>query len=440
MSELYAISVQKLENETTVLIDVQVVHPDAMYISSSPSFALQLLQESARDGAPLGAEVDYEQTMDADWVRQYARGFIRDVYLVDLENEVPPEAEDDYDHPYWEDSAHWLRGTLRVEVTDPAWIAHLEGDEQWDSAAFEVSSTADPCEPILYEAEASRPAEDDLDAQEPHAGLFALPRVFWPSVLREFDEDIIWFPKYAKNAYVAQQTYEGAEITDELKASLVGKVVLQSRYGGRLGVVTPDGQLLQVGRGSYGQGSLSGPQISVMRFNPHAKRLGTPLGASQIVDNASATVLEVRVEGDTVSLDVCRFDAADIFEVENLSQALALIAAPVWDDSRSEFTGESALASALREEFSSGRYRVVEELYPKVARAFVSGLQVEKVRDGDAIDLDALSEDELRAVLAARPWHTWQVDITVSDPRFVEHLPAAGPFEVPFMWMIGAPE
>lgn len=90
MSTLYEIAVlEKQENK--VKLDIQVVHPDSMYIAPSPGFALMLLFNMSEDSSPIRKEMDLNDAMNSRWMQQFARGYVKDV-KVELSNEPPEDA------------------------------------------------------------------------------------------------------------------------------------------------------------------------------------------------------------------------------------------------------------------------------------------------------------------------------------------------------------
>jgi hypothetical protein len=433
MSTLYSVSVSKIENDTTAILDVQVVHPDSMYISATPGFALMILWESAGNDAPLASEVDLDTALDAVWMRKYARGFVRDVEVVGLENEPPAEAQDDYEHAYWTEPSGWMRGTIRVEVSDPAWISHLSAGQAWDSTAFEANRTFDACDPIRFEAAKKAPAP----AEDPHAGLIAIPRIFFLDHLGAFEDEFVWFPKYSDKAYVTDDLYEDAAITDEVLESLVGEVVWYSHYGDGVGVLTADNMVVSISRGSRGStGFYPGSgKIGAARFDTSKKRLADPLTLSALARTAYPAVVGGEVDGATVSLTVYTFDPGRELKIGHEAEALSLIAAPECESFDVFANATSKLGTLLHAKAEEHGITFDGEIYAKFAKGIIVDTKVEKTKDAEPVDFDALSDDELIAKLRENPWDTWTIELTVTDPAFVEHLPSLTPYSHSFSWV-----
>ncbi len=438
MSSLYALSVQKIENDTTLVLDVQVVHPDSMYISGTPGFALMLLSDVAGGDDPLAGEVDLETALDAGWMRKYARGFVRNVEIVELENEPPQAAHDDYEHAYWDTPDQWLRGTMRIEVSDPAWISHLSEGQSWDSAAFEPVASFDDCEPIRFEEADDAPA---ADSESPHAGLIPIPRLFFLEYLGSLEEDYAWFPKYSDKAYVTEKVYEGEEITDEVLDSLVGQVVWYSNYGEDVGVLLPNRTVVKFSHGSRGASGVGAGRgkIGPAHFDTSKKRLADPLTISRLASSAGTAVVDAKVEENCVSLTVYSFDPDKELNLQHEAEALALIAAPELESFDRFAKATSRLGKLLHAKDEEHNIGWENGIYTKLCRGLIVESTVQKTRDAEPVDFDALTDDELITKLAENPWAIWTVKITVTDPAWIEHLPSMTPFSYGFNW-VGDPE
>lgn len=436
MSTLYTVSVREIENDTTVVLDVQVVHPDSMYISPTPGFALMLLWEGADGDAPLSTELDLDTVLDEGWMRKYAKGFVADVEQIEVDNEPPPAAQQDYEHDYWKEPHEWLRGTLRIRGTDPAWIAHLSEGQGWDSTAYESNSAFDDCEPIPFE-EAAEPVPPSAD-QDPHAGLIPVPRVFFLDYLSEADDEFIWFPKYSDKAYVPDEVFEGEAVTAELLDSMVGEVVWYDNYGEGVGVLMPDHQVVYVSptgsRGSTGMRPGGGP-IARARFNTNKKRLADPVTIPGLARAAHPVVVDAVIDGPSVTLTLHCFDPRRELALQNAANDLALISAPECDTFDGFAEATSKLGTFLRDHAAERDISFANQIFPQLAGGIIVESTVAKTKDAEPIDWDALEGDELLAVLREDPWDTWTIRVVTSDPAWVEHLPEMTPFAYGFSWV-----
>ena len=435
-SDLYEVSARGVENDTTMVLDLKVVHPDVTTIPATPGFALMLLFEPAEQGDPIATELDHDSVLDSAWMRRYARGFVRDVEVVELANEPPAAAKNDDEHPYWKEPDRWLRGTIRFEVSDPAWISHLSTGQSWGSTAFESNRSFEECDPIRFE-----PAETPSTATDARfAGLMPVPPVMFPDLLGSLESEFAWIPKYTEKAYVTDETYEGDAITEEVLDSLVGKVVRYSNHGDHLGVLTPDHRVARISKRSRGAGDVfpGVGTIGAARFDTNKKRLAEPLPFSKLIRHASdAAVAKARIDGTSVSLTVYCFGDRTKLNIKrpepNLKHegdALALLGAPECERRRAFAQATSKLGTMLHDKAQEHgiNLRHPPSIYKTFAMGVITDYSVQKTKDTEPVDVDALSDDEAMARLAEAPWETWTIDITVTDTAWIEHLPAMTPF------------
>jgi hypothetical protein len=396
-----------------------------------------LLWEGTDGDEPLSTEVDLDTALDSGWMRKYAKGFVSDVEVVELENEPPKEAQRDHEHAYWSEPDGWLRGALRIQVTDPAWIAHLSEGQAWDSAAFEPSSTFDECDPIAFEEQAEE-APDSTDDADSRAGLIPVPRVFFLDYLSEVEDEFVWFPKYSDKAYVADEVFEGDEITEELLDSMVGEVVWYDSFGEGVGVLMPDHMVVYISptgsRGSTGMGPGRG-KIGRARFNTKKKRLADPLTISGMARAATPVVADAAVDGAAVSPTLHCFGAGRELSLQHAGNALALISAPEYDTFDGFEEATSRLGALLREQAEEREISFAEKIFSEVAGGIIVESTVAKTRDAEPVDFDALEGEELMAKLRENPWDTWTIRVVTTDPAWVELLPSMTPFRYGFNWL-----
>ncbi len=437
MSTLYTVSVRELIDETTAVLDVQVVHPDSMYISATPGFALMLLWEGTDGDSALSTELDLDTVLDESWMRKYARGFVASVEQVALENEPPAEAQQDYEHDYWKEPHEWLRGTLRIQVTDPAWVAHLSEGQGWDSTAFEPNSSFDDCAPIAFGEEGDE-APAAVEDQDPRAGLIPVPRVFFLDYLSEADDEYLWFPKYSEKAYLHGEVFEGDQVTEELLDSLVGEVVWYENYGENVGVLMPDYTAVYISASGSRGGTGLGPgrgKLARAWFNTNEKRLADPLAIAGLARAASPVVVDAAVDGSSVSLTVHCFEAGRPIKLDHAGNALALISAPECDTFDGFEEATSKLGTFLAKEIEERELSFANQIFPALADGIIVESTVSKTAEAEQVDWDALEGDELVARLRENPWDTWTIRVVTTDPAWVEHLPSMTPFAYTSSWL-----
>lgn len=144
MSTLYKAKVKKIIDSQTVQLLVQDVHSDAseMSVPESPAFVLLMLFEGAIDsGSQLEKALNINDLIEDKWMENNALGFIENVKTTShmLTPEFDENDEDvDLDELYEEieDKNRALGATVEIKVTNPAWIAHLKINSEWDTTSY----------------------------------------------------------------------------------------------------------------------------------------------------------------------------------------------------------------------------------------------------------------------------------------------------------------
>lgn len=123
-----------------------IIHPDQKRIYASPFFALRLLWDPIHPvhqiDSPLGQAISIDQICDTEFVHAHADQFIEMVEFVSRKNypakinfdEMSREAFDSF----WQDEERLQQAVLRITVTDPQWLAHLNPMMEWGTAAHNL--------------------------------------------------------------------------------------------------------------------------------------------------------------------------------------------------------------------------------------------------------------------------------------------------------------
>ena len=65
----------------------------------------------------------------------------------------------------------------------------------------------------------------------------------------------------------------------------------------------------------------------------------------------------------------------------------------------------------------------------------VTSYRIKQVAKASHPDLDSLEQPALLAELAKEPWTTWEIQLEVSDPVWLEHLAQSGAYHYNFSRM-----
>jgi hypothetical protein len=147
MSALFKVRVIE-KKRNCVKFELTIINPDQKSFYNTKSFALLLLTDRFlldRDlhGALLAVLPRSElESYNLDLIRASERKVIKRVMLSDVQNYPPPQSLDTMNdkefRAFWEDETRLPRATLQVCVNDPAWIEHINPNERWESAAFNI--------------------------------------------------------------------------------------------------------------------------------------------------------------------------------------------------------------------------------------------------------------------------------------------------------------
>jgi hypothetical protein len=374
--------------------------------------------------------------MDRGWLETYTRGFIeRSAFQVESgssEGQAP---------------ADWIKGTLTVTVTDPAWIAHLTPGAEFDSRAYDAASDFKDCAPI-------RPGQIDPNAPVPEA-FIAVPGSLWddpklPSVVRA--------AAYSPSAYRMLSPRKGTLSAADLK-DLDGQVVLhQGQYDDspRISFLHLDGESVRffsASDGSHGSSSSAPFEGSIGKAElVPGKRLGTRLRLSRFLSSVKAKVSAPKVEADafvsTISLPPGNTSMDSLGEEQLPALGFQLLINPLLP--RDSF-GDRVLAPSP---FSWTVEREVLRVFPAEERQMSSYVDGQMVPVGDSLpdpgslatrlargfiakteivskpalvsgELDSLTEAQQRAALE-KPWAELVVKVTPHHAVYLQHLSAPG--------------
>jgi hypothetical protein len=427
-SDLYEVEVLE-KQDRTVTLRLEVIHPDSNYLSDNLGFALMILLEvvEREAGAPLAAEVSFDDALDPGWLECYARGFIEDARFSVESGSVAAESSQD-----------WIRGRLTVAVTDPAWIAHLRPGAQFDSRAFDAVGDFAACAPI-------HPGQVDPGAPVPE-GFMSVPGALWencelPAAVRA--------PAYSASGYRALDLREGTFSAADL-ADLDGEVVVyQGEYDNALGVgiLSLDAEsvrIFRVGDGYFGWSSNAPFTGRIGRAELVAgKRLGSRLRLSRLLGYLRPIVRDATVAGDSAIFRIAvppgNTSLATLNEGQLIGGALQLLLIPL-------LTGDGVAAELDPSPLSWTVEREVRRLYPaeerqlseyvdgemrpagdtippgvaqRLARGFIAKSEVvARPPAAGEVDIDSLTEAQQREWLE-RPWPELVLRVT---PYHAEHL------------------
>ncbi|MDH5655085.1 MAG: ankyrin repeat domain-containing protein [Spirochaetia bacterium] len=434
MSTLYKIRVEKLIDETTVKLNVKVVHPDSMIIHETPGFVLMVLHDQAEGKDPLKRAVDFNSLLDESWMHEYARGFVQEVKCTELIYDVPDKAADDYDHPYWDNTKIWLEGILQIKVTHPAWIQHLKEGASWDSAAFDVAGYYEECDPILEDDSEKEDGPLDTNIQKSD-GFMPVPCMVYmepeseDSVTAKFPK-IIWHPRFSIRSYCVASPISGVEINKSSAAELIGLPVIAEGNDGerKMGFITTMDEecimIHQITSSSKSGARLNYDEISSIgaaAFKSDFKRHGSPLKYTDFMSFLSAFAKIEKVEGNEAEILVYQFNPDEDIEFLSESNVLNLITEHLNDwgfEDRKE-----KIAMTLHKYMQENDIDSESDAYQETAKGFIESFFVEELENEEVPDLDTLQKSQVIEYLNHTSiWPGVRIKIKTTDSAWLEHL------------------
>ncbi|MEM7038999.1 MAG: hypothetical protein AAF570_18610, partial [Bacteroidota bacterium] len=328
-----------------------------------------------------------------------------------------------------------LKAYMTVRVTHPAWAAHLEEGDGWDSASYDPHLAYDDCDPVAPTPASASSADADFKDSK---GFIPMPKYFFEYTI-DAAEDIVWIPIYGENAYVATETLKKGEITEEKLAAWIGRPVFyENAYNKSLGVLCTMNSTFTISSGSYGSGGISLTSlksISLAAFNSSKTRLNDPISYEKLLDWASMVVHSVKVDGTVAEFDLYAFGPYSTPQFENAGNALQFIASML-ANSFNEFIDEAApLSQLLKREKEAREEHFLSAVYKAIANGIIVSSEIKKVKDATHPNLDELDNAALLKELEKHPWAQWSIKIEVSDPAWISHLPEKVPFHGEFNWV-----
>ncbi|MCI5056487.1 MAG: ankyrin repeat domain-containing protein [Flavobacteriales bacterium] len=438
MSTLYEVIAEKIDRKSKkVTLHVQVVHPDAMYISSSVGFALHLIANDTYEGYALGKELDVNNLVDSNWMQKYTKGYIKSCKVLELNNEPPQKALDDYDHSYWNKPEGWLKGKLEITVTNKVWIEHLFEGTEWDSAAYDPCHEYDKCEPVHPNSEVET---KNLTADYNNSkGWIPIPKFLLSEYPKHLQEKYVFMPRYSAKAYDTMELAKGITIQAELLAKYHGKtVILDAGYSGGLGlcIYNPVEEniffnVINSGSSSYGNIDIDEmTSIGLAGFDENFQKLSSPLSYKDLMDYSDPLVIVSEIEGSIIKLKIEFYSEMTRLVLDNKATALAICSHGMVDDV-DNINIEQKLGQVLNHYQEKHEFDFDDDLYCHLATGIIKGYGISDLNGDKIPDFDSMSKKEVIQYIDKDQWPHYNVEIELFNSEFLEHLEVGQRFKMP---------
>lgn len=219
MAILYKVSVQSIDLENkTIALELDAVHPDAMYFSDNIGFALRLLHDSAPIDSALAKIVDQGTLRNEEWLKNNAKGIIAQCELMEVRAPEVVPTKNNGKYAYWQGETKQSSASLKITATDKTWIAHLTNQSAWGSTAYDTEVDYQAREPI---ASTSEEFSSDLINS---GGWIAIESNTIDGYSAEWPKHI-YVPRYSQKSYRRADKISHKDLTRDLMSAMLFKTV-----------------------------------------------------------------------------------------------------------------------------------------------------------------------------------------------------------------------
>lgn len=218
------------------MLNVEAIHPDAMYFSDNLGFAIRLIHDSATGSSAIAKKIDTNSLFNKQWMSQYVKGFISGCKLIEVQTSGNPEIKNNGgDSSWYDDEAEDATATLQIQFTNAAWFEHLSNKSTWKSTAYPAEADVNfmECPPVNPSSEDGEFSDDYKNS----GGWVAIK----PQIIPDYNEytnswpEMVYIPKYSQKSYRRANKLTGTDLTPETMNALLYKTVFVLT---RLGIKT----------------------------------------------------------------------------------------------------------------------------------------------------------------------------------------------------------
>lgn len=222
MASLYNVKIKSIDTENkSVTLNIETIHPDAMYFSNNLGFAIRLIYDSATGNSAIAKKIDTASLFSKDWMKQNVKGFISGCELIEIKTSGNPQIKTKGSDSYWYDEeAKNASAAIIIHFTNAAWFEHLSNNSIWKSTAYPADVDFIAC-PVVNPSSVGDLFSDDYENSDGWELVNAetLPNYIssWPKTIH--------IPKYSEKSYTRTNKLSGKDITPEIINSFLFKTV-----------------------------------------------------------------------------------------------------------------------------------------------------------------------------------------------------------------------
>ncbi len=237
MAQLYEVKVKAIDFDAkTAVINVETIHPDALFFSDNLAFALRLVYDAAQGDSPIARNFDANCLFDDDWIGKNAKGYITKCELNEVRSSDDPKIKTSGNESYWFGENGHASATMTITFASGLWMKHLNAKSVWRSTAY-------PADVDFADREPIDPANDkpDFSSDYANSGGWLLVK---SAELKESEKswpNEIFVPIYTEKSYRRATKLAGADLNKQALDDLLFQTVFSLDRNGfkNFGILTP---------------------------------------------------------------------------------------------------------------------------------------------------------------------------------------------------------
>lgn len=280
MASLYNVKVKSIDVENKIVVlNLETIHPDAMYFSNNLAFALRLIHNAALGDSPIAKNFDVYCLFDKNWLKDNTKGYISKCELNEVRSPEVAEIMNNGQESYWRGESNHASATMTIHFTSHLWMKHLNPKSNWQSTAY-------PADVDFIDRTPVDPSEDSPDFSDDYlnSGGWILAKSFTLNGSESFWPEEVFIPIYTEKSYRRINKLAGADLNKSTLDALLYKTVFSlGRNGSKnFGILVPSYEN-RYGIVSFSKGGHSGAYYEIQDL--------LTLGASEFNINDSTKAI-----------------------------------------------------------------------------------------------------------------------------------------------------
>ncbi|MFC3157974.1 hypothetical protein SAMN05443633_104317 [Chryseobacterium arachidis] len=284
MASLYNAKVKSIDAENKIVVlDLDTIHPDAMYFSNNLAFALRLIHDAALGDSPIAKSFDAYCLFDKNWLKDNTKGYISKCELDEVRAPEVTEIMNDGKESYWRGETSHAHATMTIHFTSHWWMKHLNPKSNWKCTAY-------PADVDFIDRAPIDPSHEGSDFSEDYknSGGWVLVKSDTLRGAESFWTEEMFIPIYTEKSYRRINKLSGADLNKSTLDALLYKTVFSLGRNGfkNFGVFVPADEN-RYGIISFSKGGYSGAYYEIADL--------LTLGASEFNINDSTKAVRFEV-------------------------------------------------------------------------------------------------------------------------------------------------